>query len=88
MLISVRIDNWYRCVLVLGLITSGVVAFQNNTSYCVLSGIKVLQVALQSVPSPWTKLKKHSVGDTVRSTERLSSGTLTTTLCQSLDLEW
>lgn len=54
----------------------------------VLLGTKVHREALQCVPSLWTRWKRRSMGDTVRSTEKLSSGTRTTIQSQSLGLEW
>lgn len=51
-------------------------------------GTKAGLKALQCAPSLWTRWKKHLMGDTVKSTERLSSGTRTTTQSQSPGLEW
>lgn len=53
-----------------------------------VKGTKAGLKALQCAPSPWTRWNKHLTGDTVKSTERPSSGTRTTTQSQSPGLEW
>lgn len=53
-----------------------------------VKGTKVHLEALQCALSLWTRWKGHLMGDTVKLTERLSSGTHITTQCQSPGLEW